>query len=383
MEYRKLGDFLKENTIKCDIDNETEYKCGGVRLNGRGVFTREIKLGSDIQKQWVMHRVKKNNVVYSTLFADKGAFAIATEDDEELIFSEKFVSFDITDNDILPEYLYVIFQTDYLSSQCNELKTGMAAFSLSHTSKRKVQKLSIPVPSVEKQKEVIEQYKSYDNCVARLDDLVTILDEAVPTLKDKFSEEKLSTLSSIALSELGEYVNESIDIIPGQEYKQVTVRLHGNGLVLRKLEDGANIKTKQSVVRKNNLVFSKIDVKSGAIGFVPEELDGAVVTSDFPVIEMKGISEIDKEFLMIYFSSDAFCKSIEEISKGTTNRVRTKKSVFLKTQVPWGTKDERQRIVEEYRALCEGTDSLAGNIEGIKTDIPIITSKYLNKLLGI
>lgn len=259
----------------------------------------------------------------------------------------------------------------------------MAAFSLSHTSKRKVQKLSIPVPSVEKQKEVIEQYKSYDNCVARLDDLVTILDEAVPTLKDKFSEEKLSTLSSIALSELGEYVNESIDIIPGQEYKQVTVRLHGNGLVLRKLEDGANIKTKQSVVRKNNLVFSKIDVKSGAIGFVPEELDGAVVTSDFPVIEMKGISEIDKEFLMIYFSSDAFCKSIEEISKGTTNRVRTKKSVFLKTQVPWGTKDERQRIVEEYRALCEGTDSLAGNIEGIKTDIPIITSKYLNKLLGI
>ena len=383
MEYRKLGDFLKENSFKCDIDNEIEYKCGGVRLNGRGVFTREIKLGSDIQKQWVMHRIKKGNVVYSTLFADKGAFAIATADDEDLIFSEKFVSFDITAEDVLPAYLYVIFQTDYLSSQCNELKTGMAAFSLSHTSKRKVQKLSIPVPSVEKQKEVVEQYEAYDKCIAKFDDLVTVLEKAIPTLKDKFSEEKLSTLPTLPLSELGQYINEPIELIPGQEYKQVTVKLHGNGLVLRKLEDGANIKTKQSVVRKNNLVFSKIDVKSGAIGFVPEELDGAIVTSDFPVIKMNDISEIDQAFLMIYFSSDAFCKSVEEISKGTTNRVRTKKSIFLKTRVPWGTEKQREKIVEEYKALCEGTDSLVKNIEGLKEDIPVITSKYLNKLLGI
>ena len=70
MVFRKLNTFLKENVIKVDINNATEYKCGGVRLNGRGVFVREIKLGADIQKQWVMHRVEAGNVVYSTLFAD-------------------------------------------------------------------------------------------------------------------------------------------------------------------------------------------------------------------------------------------------------------------------------------------------------------------------
>ena len=63
MEYKRLDEFLKESTIKVEIDNAQEYKCGGVRLNGRGVFVREIKLGADIQKQWVMHKVEKDNVV--------------------------------------------------------------------------------------------------------------------------------------------------------------------------------------------------------------------------------------------------------------------------------------------------------------------------------
>lgn len=52
--------------------------------------------------------ISKNNVVYGALFADKEAFAIATEDDEELVFSKKFVCLKITNDNVLPEYLHVI-----------------------------------------------------------------------------------------------------------------------------------------------------------------------------------------------------------------------------------------------------------------------------------
>lgn len=383
MEYRKLCSFLKEKTIKVDIDNNREYKCGGIRLNGRGIFVREIKLGADIQKQWVMHRVETNDVVYSTLFADKGAFAIATPECEDLIFSEKFVSFEIIDKSVLPEYLHVIFQTDYLSSQCNEFKTGMAAMSLSHSSKKKVLQLSVPIPDVDLQRKIVEQYREFEAIRMQLDDEAEIIMQSSDLVKKKFLNDVFTGATTISLSQLGEYVNRPVEIEPGIEYKQVTVRLHGNGMILRKMEDGSNIKSKQYSISTNDLVYSKIDVKSGAIAFVPEQLSGGVVTSDFPVIKMKELAAYDRDFLMMYFSSSIFSDLMEEQSKGTTNRVRAKKSQFLDTIVPWGDEKYRSEAVEKYSNLCSAHNELISQATSIIADIPVLTSKYLNRLLGI
>lgn len=383
MEYKKLSDFLIESNLKVDIDDKEEYKCGGVRLNGRGVFVREIKLGSDIQKQWVMHRVEKNNIVYSTLFADKGAFAIATEADEELIFSEKFVCFKIIDENVLPEYLHVIFQTDFLSAQCDAFKTGMAAFSLSHSSKKKVLKLTIPVPEKAEQLRIVEEYKAYEGLRLSLDDESETIKSAASVLTKKYVESHLNGVKTVPLSDLGQYTNRPAEVVPGEEYKQITVKLHGNGVVLRKMEDGGNIKSIQHSVVGGDLIYSKIDVKSGAIGFVPDELTGGVVTADFPTVKMKNLTQIDREFLLIYFSSDIFYESMEDKSKGTTNRVRTKKSSFLNHLVPWGDEQYRENVVKEYRALRQYVDELQSSAEKIQNDIPMMTSKYLNKLLNI
>lgn len=381
--FKKLSEFLREKNIKVEIDNNVEYKCGGVRLNGRGVFVREIKLGSDIQKQWVMHRVRKNDVIYSTLFADKGAFAIAKSDDEELIFSEKFVCFEITDKNVLPEYLHVIFQSDYLSSQCNEFKTGMAAFSLAHSSKKKVLKLSIPIPDLDTQKCIVSEYASYEKLRTALDEQSEVLKTEVNILKQKFISEELMEADKIKLSELGSYINRPIELFFGKQYKQITVKLHGNGVVLRKTEDGGNIKSKQFQVKTNDLIYSKIDVKSGAIGFIPPELNDGIVTSDFPIVQTPDLSEVDRTFMMIYFSSEQFCSAIEEKSKGTTNRVRAKKSSFLENLIPWGTTTFRKDVVTRYRSLCTYVDAITKKVSDIQDDIPTLTSKYLNILLGI
>ena len=383
LQFKKLSAFLKETNVKESIDNSIEYKCGGVRLNGMGVFVREIKLGSDIQKQWVMHKVKENNVIYSTLFADKGAFAIATKKDEELIFSEKFVSFEIIDPEVLPEYLHVVFQTDYLSSQCNEFKTGMAAFSLSHSSKKKVLNLSIPVPDKPDQIRIVKEYEAYEKWRIQLEDEANSLFSSAQAIIKRFVMEHMEDVDSTPLTALGQYINRPTELTPGEMYKQITVKLHGNGVVLRKLEDGGNIKSKQFIVRANDLIYSKIDVKSGAIGFIPSNLEGGVVTADFPLIHMPKLTEIDRMFLMIYFSSEQFFEKMEDKSKGTTNRVRAKKSTFLDTVVPWGTEDYRRETVLQYMSLCSAIDELCRSTIKIQEDAPKLTSRYLNNLLGI
>ena len=72
-----FSELLKYVNRLITVEDIEEYACGGVRLNGRGVFIREYKNGSQILKKNVQHIVRENDVVFSTLFAGKGAFAVA------------------------------------------------------------------------------------------------------------------------------------------------------------------------------------------------------------------------------------------------------------------------------------------------------------------
>ncbi len=89
---------------------------------------------------------------------------------------------------------------------------------------------------------------------------------------------------------LGQVLTQSsdrIDLEPGETYAQITVKLWGKGLALRGLVKGSEIAAAQQVrVRAGQFLISKIDARHGAFGIVPPELNGAVVSNDFPVFDV-------------------------------------------------------------------------------------------------
>jgi type I restriction enzyme, S subunit len=88
----------------------------------------------------------------------------------------------------------------------------------------------------------------------------------------------------VLLGELLTQSEESINITTYARYRQVTVRLWGQGVVLRNEVSGADIAAeKRFVVRPQQFIMSRIDARNEAMGIVPDSLDGAVVSSDFPV----------------------------------------------------------------------------------------------------
>ena len=53
-------------------------------------------------------------------------------------------------------------------------------------------------------------------------------------------------------------------------------------LILRDIETGSNIGTKnQFIVRNGQFLISKIDARNGAYGIIPEDLDGGIITGNF------------------------------------------------------------------------------------------------------
>lgn len=153
---------------------------------------------------------------------------------------------------------------------------------------------------------------------------------------------------------LGELLSQVEDIVMINDkviYKQVTVRMHNNGLVIRKECTGNEIKTKKQYrVRAGQFVISRIDARNGAMGLVPIELDDAIVSNDFPVFNIN-IQNLDPVFFNFFASTESFTEDCRAKSKGTSNRQRLKEENFLEIEVPLPQIEEQRKIVEKIESI--------------------------------
>lgn len=113
---------------------------------------------------------------------------------------------------------------------------------------------------------------------------------------------------------------ERIEIQPDRKYLQVTVRLCGRGVVLRNEVSGDRIAAKKrSVVRPQQFILSRIDARNGAFGLVPDFLNGAIVSNDFPAFDVDHMRILPR-FLEWMSSTQAFVDLCRVAGEGTTGQ---------------------------------------------------------------
>lgn len=155
----------------------------------------------------------------------------------------------------------------------------------------------------------------------------------------------MSRWPSVPLGELLKPNSDRVQLDPDQTYAQVTARLWGKGLALRGLVKGSEIAAaQQNRVSTNQFVISKIDARHGAFGLVPEELDGAVVSNDFPAFDVDYEKALP-EYVAWVARTAWFIAICKRASEGSTNRVRLKESRFLTQTIPLPSTAEQQAIV--------------------------------------
>ena len=129
------------------------------------------------------------------------------------------------------------------------------------------------------------------------------------------------------------------------QYREITVRLWGKGVVERRVVSGAEIAGgRRFVARTAQLIVSRIDARNGAIGVVPPSLDGALVTNDFPLFDV-AIDRLELKFLEWLTKTEGFVELCRRASEGTTNRVRLQEETFLGLEVGLPPLEEQRRIV--------------------------------------
>lgn len=165
------------------------------------------------------------------------------------------------------------------------------------------------------------------------------------------------------LSELLSRNQRIIALEDDRAYKQITVQYHHRGVRLRSAQKGAEIGTKrQFLVKAGDLVLSRIDARYGAIGFVPHELDGAVITGDFWAFDVNK-AEITSDYLDLFLALPEFAKLCERASRGTTRRQRLNYETFAGITIPWIPIRQQSVLVEKVLAANRVVSSL-GELAG-------------------
>lgn len=100
----------------------------------------------------------------------------------------------------------------------------------------------------------------------------------------------------------------------------VTLRFDGS-VEKRELGGKTSFKGKLFLAHAGNVIYSKIDVRNGAIGIVPDSLSRVSVTSEFPVYYVR--EEVaTSEYIQLLFKTENFRKRINGMISGASGRKR-------------------------------------------------------------
>lgn len=161
---------------------------------------------------------------------------------------------------------------------------------------------------------------------------------------------------------------EPIVVEPDSDLKQVTIRVRHQGIVERKYKQNKKrtIGTpNQKQIRTGQFLISRIDARNGACGFVPEELDGAIVTSSFRAFDLDP-SVIDPTYFDYLVGMPIFWQLCESISDGSTNRVCLDMDLFDSFVFPLPPLSEQNKVASVLQSIDEAIEQTANVI--IKTE---------------
>ena len=207
--------------------------------------------------------------------------------------------------------------------------------------------------------------------------------------------EQFSYNKDFPLVPIGKFLkrNKTVVLIENDKtYKRVTIKIRNRGVVQRDTELGAKIGTKrQFYVSEGQFILSKIDARNGAMGIIPNELNGAIVTQDFLSYDID-VNKIHPQYLVLISTTDEFISFCQSCSNGTTNRQRIEEDQFLNVNIPLpplneedakkqglSTEITQEKLVADYNQKIKSAEKAKQKAKVKKTEI----ESYLYKELGL
>lgn len=143
-----------------------------------------------------------------------------------------------------------------------------------------------------------------------------------------------------------------------------------------------DVKGKLFRVYPGDVVFSKIDVRNGAIGLAPNDIECMCVTSEFPVYSVV-LKEADPGYVRLLFRATAFKKLLNSMISGASGRKRIQPAQLEGMKVPIPPLPIQQKIVAHWEAVnAKANADMAASRQLAESASSLLVSRIGLKALG-
>lgn len=170
------------------------------------------------------------------------------------------------------------------------------------------------------------------------------------------------TSPTVPLGEILRPIRRRVHPEQFHEYQPITIHFDGSIVARERTEPFKGV---MFAAQAGELVFSKIDVRNGAIGLVPPEFDRVVITSEYPVYAPDE-QQVNARYLSLLLRTPNFLHFLKRAASGTSGRKRVNPESFEELEIPLPEPNEQQRLVEDYESAITRAELL--EVEARETD---------------
>jgi len=128
----------------------------------------------------------------------------------------------------------------------------------------------------------------------------------------------------------------------------VTLRFTGE-MELRSKRGKDEVKGKLFRAEAGDLVYSKIDVRNGSIGIVPDDIGASAWTTEYPIYKVDA-SIADALYLKLVIRSFAFQRMVNGLISGASGRKRVEPSMIETLEIPLPSLATQRSIVAHWQS---------------------------------
>lgn len=202
-------------------------------------------------------------------------------------------------------------------------------------------------------------------------------------------------MNNVRMVKLGDVLTqrkEKIFVEDPLQAKLISVRLYGKGALQREIGDGKVPKAFTGYIgHTGQLVLSRIWARKGAIALIPHDLEGVVVTNEFPLFDVDETQVIPK-YLIQLLTSNNFGPTLERASSGSSGQNRVRENKFLEISISLPPLEEQKRIVsilDKAKSIQEARERQLAALDELASALfvkyfghPSLSPKYKTVSIG-
>jgi type I restriction enzyme S subunit len=341
----RLKELLDSVSRPEPVSPEVTYRILGAHWYAHGLYTKDTITGGEIQAPKV-YRVAKGDFVYNRLFAWKGSFAVATDENDGCYVSNEFPCFLVKRDRLDAHFLKYYFSRESSWTEALGLSSGGTPTSRNRLKEEAFLQLQIPLPPLSEQRRLVERI---DALVAKIEEAKNLFEQTEHGLLELCrSLMRSQEDGQIQLTPMKEIVRQrepDVSVQQDRTYHFAGIYCFGGGVFVGQRKTGMEFKyPRLTTLRTNNFVYPKLMAWEGALAVVPPNCDGLVVSTEYPVFEINQ-EKVLPEVLDVYFRTPSVWPALSGSSTGTNvRRRRLNPADFLQYKFPLPSKAAQEKL---------------------------------------